>query len=217
MDAFAAKAAEVANRKAGGPTEGIILAAGMSRRLGRPKQLLLVEGKPLIAHVVERALASRLDSVTVIVGHEADAIRSAISPYDVTVTVNSDYAAGQSTSLIAGIAALRTDTDAIIVLLADQPGIRVAVIDALIDTRRATWAPIVMTAYGDVRSHPVLFGVETFEGLRAITGDQGARDVIRFHGDQVAVVVDGRTLPPADVDTDDAYAALVRDGLPDPD
>lgn len=213
---FVAKAADVGQDAASGPIEGIILAAGMSRRLGRPKQLLDVEGKPLIAHVVERALASRLDGVTVIVGHDAGAIRAAISPYDITVKVNSEYADGQSTSLIAGVNAVRAGADAIVVLLADQPGIRVATIDALIAWRRRNRAPIVMTAYGDVRSHPVLFGVETFDELRAITGDQGARDVIRSYGDRVESVTDVALSPPADVDTDEAYAAMLREGLPGP-
>lgn len=194
---------------------GLILAAGMSRRLGRPKQLLLIDGKPLLAHVVERALRSRLDAVTVVVGHEAEAVHSAISPYDVSVIVNPHYAEGQSTSLVAGVNALPAQADAVVVMLADQPGIRVASIDALIETRRMTRAPIVMTIYGDTRSHPVLFGRETFDALRAISGDKGAREVIRSYGDQVAVVQDGRPAPPADVDTEEAYAALRRDGVSD--
>lgn len=187
----------------------------MSRRLGRPKQLLEIEGKPLLAHVVERALASRLDAVAVIVGHEGGAIQAVLSPYDVTVHVNADYAAGQSTSLITGVDALRVDTDAIVVLLGDQPGIRVATIAALITQRRMALSPIVMTAYGETRSHPVLFGAETFEELRAIRGDKGAREVIRSYGDLVTAVPDGRTLPPADIDTDEAYAELLRGGLHD--
>lgn len=197
------------------PIAGLILAAGMSRRLGRPKQLLLIDNKPLLAHVVERALRSRLDVVTVIVGHEAEAVRSAISPYDVEVSVNARFAEGQSTSLLSGVNALPADIDAAVVMLADQPGIRVAAIDALIEARRTTRAPIVMTMYGDFRSHPVLFGRETFDALRGISGDKGAREVIQTYGDQVAVVEDGRPAPPADVDTDEAYAAMRRDGLPD--
>lgn len=198
---------------AGGSIEGIILAAGMSRRLGRPKQLLPIEGKPLIAHVVERALASRLDAVTVIVGHQAEAVRTAISSCDVTIMFNPDYAEGQSTSVIAGVNGVRTGTDAIVVLLADQPGICVATIDALIVARREQRAPIVMTSYGDVRSHPVLFGVETFDDLRAITGDKGAREVIRAYGNRIVTVADGRATPPADIDTEDAYAEMLREGL----
>jgi len=192
---------------------GLILAAGMSRRLGRPKQLLLIDGKPLLAHVVERALQSRLDAVTVVLGHEAEAVHSAISAFDVAVSVNARYAEGQGTSLVAGVDALPADTDAVVVMLADQPGIRVASIDALIETRRKTHAPIVMTMYGNTRSHPVLFGRETFDALRAISGDKGAREVIRSYGDQVAVVQDGRPAPPADVDTEEAYAAMRKDGL----
>lgn len=194
---------------------GVVLAAGMSRRLGRPKQLLAIDGKPLIAHVVERALASRLDGLTVVVGHEGEAIRTAIAPYDVDVVLNPRFDLGQSTSLIAGVDAIPPATDAIVVLLADQPGIRPATIDALIASRLATRAPVVMTAYGDVRSHPVLFGAETFDDLRAVTGDQGARHVIRAYGDRVVTVADGRAAPPADVDTEDAYAEMLREGLPD--
>ncbi len=210
-----AKAADVERDAASSSIEGIILAAGMSRRLGRPKQFLEIGGKPLLAHVIERALASRLDAVTVIVGHEAEATRTAIAHYDVAVKVNPDYAKGQSTSLIAGVNALRAGADATVVLLGDQPGIRVATVDALIARRRATRAPIVMTAYGDIRSHPVLFGAETFDELRAISGDKGARDVIRSYGDRVNAVADGRTSPPADVDTHEAYAAILREGVPD--
>ncbi len=216
MVAYGANTADVAEHLEGETTVGIVLAAGMSRRLGRPKQLLQVEGKPLIAHVIERVLASRLDGVTVVLGHEAEVIQAAVSSYDVAVTFNPDYAKGQSTSLVAGVDSVPAGTDAIVVLLADQPGIRTVTIDALIEARRATRAPIVMTAYGEMRSHPVLFGAETFESLRSITGDKGARDVIRAHGANVAVVADGRTSPPADVDTDEAYAAMMRDGLAGP-
>lgn len=209
------KAIDVKRDAPGGPIEGIVLAAGMSRRLGRPKQLVEIEGKALIVHVVERALASGLDAVTVILGHEADRIRAAISNYDVSVRFNPDYTAGQSTSLITGVRALGAGTDAIVVLLADQPGIRVATIDALIERRRNRRSPIVMTAYGDVRSHPVLFGAETFAELRAITGDRGARDVIRSEENRVETVIDPRTSPPLDVDTDEAYAEMLRKGLLD--
>lgn len=208
-----AKPAESRRDVESAPIVGLILAAGMSRRLGRPKQLLLIDGKPLLAHVVERALRSRLDAVTVVLGHEAEAIRSAIWAFDVAVSVNARYAEGQGTSLVAGVNALPAGTDAVVVMLADQPGIRVASIDALIETRRTTHAPIVMTLYGDTRSHPVLFGWETFDALRAVSGDRGARDVIRTYGDRVAVVEDGHPAAPSDVDTEEAYVALRKAGV----
>ena len=191
-----------------GPVVGIVLAAGMSRRLGRPKQLLDLNGRPLVVHVAERALASTLDRVLVVTGHERVHVEAALQPLDADLIFNPDYAAGQSTSLIAGLRALAADTDAVVVLLGDQPLVSTVAISNLVERRRQHGDAIVMTGYGDVRSHPVLFGRELFCELLAIGGDQGAREVIRRHAGDVAVVDSGEKVPPDDVDTEEAYARL---------
>jgi molybdenum cofactor cytidylyltransferase len=189
---------------------GVVLAAGMSRRLGRPKQLLDLGGRPLVAHVVQRALAAGLDGVVVVTGHEREAVEAAVSAPGVTLAFNPEFASGQASSLIAGLDAVPTEADAIVVLLSDQPTIAIPTITAVVNARRETAAPIVMATYGAVRAHPTLIGRELFPELRAINGDQGAREVIRAHRRDVVTVDSGQSEPPADVDTEEAYAALLR-------
>ena len=120
---------------------GIVLAAGRSSRLGRPKQLLPVHGEPLIRHTLRRVLASSLDQVILVVGHEADEVRDAVADLPVECVVNPDAAAGQSTSVRAGLAALSPEVEAAVFILGDQPGIDPTVIDALIAAWRTSGVP----------------------------------------------------------------------------
>lgn len=189
-------------------TIGVVLAAGLSRRLGRPKQLLELDDKPLVRHVVERALVSALDEVIVVTGAHADAIDAALADRWVRLVHNDRYEQGMGTSLAAGVAALGDDVDAIVVLLADQPAIRPEAIDRAIGAWRETGAPVVMACYGDERGHPVLFSRECFRELAALDGDSGGRDVIRARRDRLVLVDGGLPSPPADVDTEEAWAAL---------
>lgn len=182
----------------------------MSRRLGRPKQLLDVGGKPLVRHAVERCLDSNLDGVWVIVGHEADAVRDAMAGLDVRLAFNPDYVSGQASSLVAGLDAAADGADAVVVTLGDQPFIEPTVIDGLIDVRRIERALIAMAGYGVERGHPVLFGHELFAELHGITGDHGGREVIRRYRDEVVLVPGGSVHVPLDVDTEEAYALLLE-------
>lgn len=191
---------------------GLVLAAGMSTRLGRPKQLLEIDGAPLVAHVVDRAVAGGLDPVIVVTGHDAPGVERALHTRDVVIVDNPAYASGQSTSLAAGVRALEPSVDAVVILLSDQPTIDPLVIESLVDARRAG-APLAMAQYGTTPSHPVLFGRELFSDLLAIRGDEGARSVIRRHLAHLVLVDGGSSEPPPDVDTEDAYAALLRRGL----
>jgi len=192
-----------------GAIVGVILAAGMSTRLGRPKQLLEIDGKALVAHVTDAALMSALDAVIVVVGHRARAVEAALGARMVRFCLNARFAEGQSTSLVSALDAVPPETDAVVVLLSDQPTVQPTVIDRLLAKRRETDAVIAMAAYGGTTSHPVLFGRELFGELREIEGDQGARDVIRRHRAEVVSVDGGADAPPPDVDTEEAYAALL--------
>ena len=187
---------------------GVILAAGLSRRLGRPKQFLELDGKPLVRHVAERAVVSDLDEVVVVTGAHADAIARAVANLSVRVIHNERYERGMGTSLASAVVALDEEVDAIVVLLADQPAILPEAIDRVIAARRTTGAPVVMARYGEERGHPVLFGRECFAELAALEGDAGGRDVIRAHRDRLVLVDGGLPSPPADVDTEDAWAAV---------
>jgi molybdenum cofactor cytidylyltransferase len=183
-----------------GEIAGIILAAGTSTRLGRPKQLLDIDGKSLVTHVAERCLRSRLDRVIVVVGHAAEAVRAALHGLHVEVVTNPDYASGQASSLMAGLDAAGEDIDAVVMLLGDQPGIDSVAIDRLVAARR-NGALLGMAQYGDDRGHPVLLGRELFDELRQVRGDRGGRDVIRRHQGDLVLVDGGVPLVPGDVDT----------------
>jgi molybdenum cofactor cytidylyltransferase len=189
---------------------GIVLAAGQSSRLGRPKQLLPIHGEPLIRHTLRRVLASALDQVILVVGHEADDVRTAVADLPVACAFNPDAAAGQSTSVRAGLAALSPEAEAAVFILGDQPGVDPNVIDTLIASWRESGAPVVVPRYEDRMGNPVLFDRRLFPELATLEGDSGARPVVRaYHdsGELHAVPVAGSA--PPDVDTEADYAALI--------
>ncbi len=209
---------------------GIVLAAGSSTRLGRPKQLLPLQGEPLLRETLRRALASSLDEIIVVLGHHADEIRTAIADLPLRIVVNPDAAEGQSTSVIAGLEALSQDAgnqlkrkgeaaltlpprdvvEAVVFLLGDQPGVEPGTIDALITNWRLSKAPVVAPRYRDGIGNPVLFDRSLFPELGALRGDTGARPVLLAHqeaGDLALVPIDSPR--PPDVDTEEDYAALL--------
>lgn len=191
---------------------GLLLAAGMSSRMGRAKQLLDWQGKALVRHVAEQAVASQLQSLTVVVGYEAHAVQEALHGLPLSVVENAAYAVGQATSLHMGLAAL-DNADAVVVLLCDQPLITAALIDRVVlrwtqHTQNES-APIALVPrYNGQRGNPVVLSHALFAELSALTGDEGARRVLQrysarvdwFDLDDPAVV--------ADIDTVEEYERL---------
>ena len=177
---------------------------------GRPTQLLPVHGEPLIRHTLRRVLASSLDQVILVVGHEAEKVRTAVADLPVSVVFNPDAAAGQSTSVRAGLTALSPDFRAAVFILGDQPGVDPDVIDTLIIAWRESGAPVVVPRYGDRMGNPVLFDRRVFPELAALEGDTGARPVVRAYDDSGELHVASVAGPaPPDVDTEADYAALI--------
>ncbi len=187
----------------------VILAAGTSSRLGTPKQLLELGGEPLIRHTVRNAEASSACVIVLVVGSRAEEVAAAAGDGEHRVIVNSAFAAGQSTSMIAGLQALGDDIDAVIMMLGDQPTVQPGLIDRLIERFNATGAPIVRPSYNDGPGNPVLFAKDLFPDLNRVTGDLGARDLIRARKDVVDVLVIDQPMPP-DVDSEADYAELKR-------
>jgi molybdenum cofactor cytidylyltransferase len=191
------------------PIYGIILAGGSSSRLGRPKQLLALGDRPVLAHTLANALAASFDGVIVVLGHAADNIRERIDFGSARVVVNERYAEGQSTSLHTGVAALPADAAAAIFILGDQPLIGPEVHEALIAAYRETGAPIVQPSYEGQRGNPVLIARTLFPELLAVTGDQGARNVLRAHAAEIHVVSIPGSVPTDDLDTEEDYQRLL--------
>lgn len=158
-------------------TAGIVLAAGGSERLGQPKQLLDWCGKPFVLQVVQNALSAGLLPVTVVTGSDRAQVEDALAGVPVKCIHNPHWAQGQSTSMKVGLAALPVKCERVMFLLSDQPQISPVMIRQLIERQNAQQAPITAPMVQDQRGNPVLFGKETFDALKAISGDQGGRAV----------------------------------------
>lgn len=192
---------------------GVLLAAGMSARMGRPKQLLAWGGRPLVRHVAEVALASRLAGLVVVLGAAADEARSALIGLDGPVqTVQcADYAEGQAASLRAGLNALPGAARGAVVLLVDMPLVGPALIDALVGAFEAAPAALaVVPRHRGRRGNPVLLAADLFAELRALDGDTGARAVLERHADRVAWLDVDDPAVLTDMDTPEAYESAAR-------
>lgn len=191
---------------------GIILAAGLSRRYGANKLLAPLMGRPLIHWGVTAALASRVDVVAVVTGHERDLVRAALtgpsSDSRLIFVDNHDYEQGQSTSVIAGLAAIAATCAAAIFIPADQPGLDASIIDRLIAEFELGLHDICLPTFRGQRRSPVLFGAMHFSNLCRLKGDLGGRSVIDANLDRVAEVDFDREMPFMDVDRPDDIAAL---------
>ena len=185
----------------------VVLAAGLSRRMGRPKLLLDLGGTPVIRLSVERILAAGLDEVIVVTPPDAAGIAAALDGLPVRYAVNADPAAGQATSVVAGIRALAPETDAALIALGDQPTLPADVIPALVRARVDTGRAIAAPVYRGERGNPVLFAADMFPELCALSGDRGARGVIERDAARVALVPFDVAMPP-DLDTPEDYARL---------
>lgn len=186
----------------------VVLAAGTSSRLGRPKQLLELGGEPLLRHTIRHALASSAAEVVLVLGNRAEEIATAIGDFGQPVVVNPSFAEGQSTSLVAGVRAIDPKADALIVMLGDQPTVGPDLLRRLIDRFRETGAPIVQPRYEGTPGNPVLFRGDLFPELLTVAGDRGARDIIRRRASDVSYIDAGQAMPP-DVDSEEDYARLV--------
>lgn len=192
-------------------TYGILLAAGSSSRMGRPKQLLGWGDKPLVRHVAEQALASRMTGLVIVIGAAADQVRAALVGLDgpVLIVENADHASGQASSLRAGLSALPATARAALVLLVDQPLVSTALLDRLIAAYdEQPEALAVVPAYRSRRGNPVLLSSELFAELRGLSGDVGARQVLAANADRVRWVEVDDPAVVTDMDTPEDYAGM---------
>jgi molybdenum cofactor cytidylyltransferase len=189
----------------------IVLAAGSATRFGSAKQLAEVEGRPLVQHAVDAAADGGADEVVVVLGANADAIEPVLRmATHGRVVRNPEHELGQSTSLRHGILAASPKAAAVVVVLADQPGVTAAEVRAVIAAYRDAGDPIVRAAYRGTPGHPVLIDRALFDEVLAEDGDTGARDVVARHDDEVREVAIDRD-PPGDVDTPGDLEVARRD------
>ena len=191
----------------------IVLAAGKSTRMGRPKAMLPLDSGDTFLTRIVRTFASAVEDVVVVVGHDADAIVSSLTAPDLSARFvdNPDYEQGQLTSLIAGLRVIdRPGVVAALVTLVDVPLVSAATVRAVVDRYRQTHAPIVRPVRGGEHGHPVLIDRSLFDAIRHADPALGAKPVIRANvstaGD-VEVDDDGAF---ADADTPEDYERLRR-------
>ncbi len=193
--------------------EGVILAAGESRRMGYPKPLLEVGGRTFIAQIAETMLAV-VPRLVIVIGAHRDRVRAAI-PRDVRIAIveNPNYSRGQLSSLKVGLSAILPDSTGALVHLGDHPMVRVETFQAIVDSYNQTSKPILIARHDGHRGHPVIFDRALFAELQSAPEQEGARHVVNADASRVAYV--DLNDPGINLDLD-TPADLARAGLPPP-
>jgi molybdenum cofactor cytidylyltransferase len=185
---------------------GLVLGAGGSQRLGRPKQLLPYREGTLLGHVVDVARTCSFDQLVVALGGAAEEVRANVDLDGAAVVVNDAYGTGCSSSIAAALRTVDPRCDVLVLMLGDQPGVTAATVAALLAGRGD--APLAVCRYDDGRGHPIAFAQRTFGALADLHGDKGVWRLLDQRADEVIeVTVEGAI--PLDVDTDEDYAAVL--------
>ena len=204
------------DERVGAYISGVILAAGASRRMGRPKLLLPLGDRPLLQHALDEAAASRLDEIVLVLGDGASETLDAIqlpTRLPVRVAINEDPSGGQSSSLRLGLDSTDPRAAAAAILLGDQPGITGPLIDRVTASFLGADASVVRPVYCTphehrVPGHPVLVARRLWPEVKKLCGDEGLRRLLARQPEWLLEVpVQGD--PPGDIDTPEDYRSAV--------
>ena len=190
------------------PMAGIVLAAGMSSRLGSPKQLVLAGGQCLLDRVLDEALTSCLDRIVLVLGHRAGEVTTALKErHDrdrLRILINPAYRDGMSSSIRTGIESVQDTFSAIMIILGDQPFVGTSLINLLIRRYRSSGKDICVPVCRGRRGHPVIIGRQFYDAVMSTTGDIGARQILRSNPESVlgVEISDSRIFFDVDTQTD---------------
>jgi molybdenum cofactor cytidylyltransferase len=188
---------------------GLVLAAGGSRRLGRPKQLLPVGAGTLLDATLSVVRRCGLDQVVVAVGSAADAVLEVVDLSGCDVVRNDAYGAGCSSSISAALSVVDPSAEGIVLFLGDQPLVSPSIVAALVAQAQARTAELAVCSYDDGLGHPFWLGRGLFDRLATLHGDKAVWKLVDAAGDDlVTVSVEGPV--PIDVDTEEDYRALLH-------
>jgi molybdenum cofactor cytidylyltransferase len=191
-----------------GFTTGLVLAAGGSKRLGQPKQLLRYGRATMLDHVLDTARACEFDQLICVLGGGANDIKVAVDLAGIDVVENDYFGDGCSSSIAVALAAIDARAEVLVLMLGDQPGVTAATVAALLAGRGDS--ELAACTYDDGRGHPLAFARSTFDWLGSLHGDKGVWKLLDRAGDEVADVPVAGVIP-RDVDTWEDYEAVVRD------
>ena len=188
---------------------GLVLAAGGSRRLGEPKQLLPYGSGTLLDHSLETARASAFEQLIVAIGGSSGEVRSRVNLSGAEVVENADFGEGCSSSIAAGLSALDPRAELLVLMLADQPGVTPATVRALI-AGCGEGTVLAACRYDDGRGHPLAFGRGAFDELRGLHGDKAVWKLIERRSNEVVEIRVSGPIP-RDIDTRADYEAVLSE------
>jgi molybdenum cofactor cytidylyltransferase len=188
----------------------VVLAAGMSRRMGTPKQLLRLAGETILARTLRNVRVSDVSEIVLVLGHAADSVEKEISTEGVKVVRNQDYQQGMGTSLRAGLAAVDAGASAALIVLADQPFVRAETLNQLIACHQETKPQIVIPMYKGFRGNPVLLDRSVFAELQSLSGDIGCRAIFGNHTENIRKLAVDDIGILLDIDSQEEYQKLEK-------
>jgi len=183
----------------------VVLAAGASERMGKPKPLLRFRDKTFLGQIIAVLKLSDVDRINIVLGVEAQAIRKSVDLSGTDVIVNENYQRGQLSSLIAAIEATPPQTQAILLCLADMPFITAKIVNEIIAKFRETSAAIIVPVFDGKRGHPTLFARAVFDELLSAPSEQGARFVLYSNEQRVLELQTSNSGVQVRIDTPDDY------------
>jgi len=163
----------------------IVLAAGLSSRMGFQKLLLPFAGKTVIEHIVDQLLASAIDKIYVVVGHQANRLTEQISDSSVSIVTNPNYESGMLSSVRCGLESLPPDCNAALVALGDQPAVTSELVDKMLHSFTKSKKGVLVPLYHGKRGHPVLVSTHYREEIMTSYDDVGLRGLLHTHPDDV--------------------------------
>lgn len=192
-------------------TGTVILAAGSSTRLGLPKQLLSYNGKTLLQHAIDEAANAGTDPIVVVLGFKADEIVETIKHDNIEIFINAHWEQGMASGIAGGVSkaiSLNENLEQLIITVCDQPFVTASLFNELNKVQQETQMHIIASAYADTIGTPVLFTKKYFSQLLELTGEEGAKKILKANIDDVAAV----EFSPGeiDIDTVDDYDDLVQ-------
>ena len=185
---------------------GIVLAAGESRRMGQPKQLLPFGKRTILERVVDTLLTAGVGEVVVVLGHLADRVRAVLGDRPVRAVVNTEYRQGMLSSVKCGVHAIGAGYDAVLIALGDQPHIEGAVVSEVMRAYRDGDAGIVIPRYGDKKGHPIIINLQRYrEAIANLPEDAGLNVLMQEHADDVRLIDVATEDIIRDIDVPDDY------------
>jgi molybdenum cofactor cytidylyltransferase len=183
----------------------ILLAAGESKRMGKPKQLMPFGQSTLLEQAIDNLMNSAVDEIIVVLGYKAEEMIKTIAAKPVKIVVNPNYRQGMSTSIIAGLSLVDSQAQTVMLALGDQPSVDSQTINRLIEEFYRHDKGIAIPTYRGMRGHPIIFAIKYKQELLELRGDIGGREIIRHHPDDVLEVAVDSASVASDIDTKSDY------------